>query len=305
MIDSLVHSTTSMGTVITLQVVGHGNTPEEILERRDAVSRAAEWFREINARCSRFDPQSELNQLSRQVGTPVHVSELLFQAIRFAHAVAEQSGGAFDPAVGAAMESRGFDRDFRTGRAINSGVDANAGTSFRDVVIEESSQSITLLRPLVLDLGAVAKGLAVDLAARELDRFTDFAIDAGGDLYLGGHNPDGESWAVGIRNPNAVGEMLGRIRVSNAAVCTSGNYERTSARGTHHHLVDPHTAQTANLLASVTVVAPSAMVADALGTAAFVLGPTEGRDFLERQGVAGLLVTESMEQIATEGFELE
>ena len=76
---------------------------------------------------------------------------------------------------------------------------------------------------MTLDLGAVAKGLAIDAAARELQPFGDFAIDAGGDLYLGGRNPDGAPWSVGIRHPRLDGRLIDSLRVSNKAVCTSGD----------------------------------------------------------------------------------
>ncbi len=152
---------------------------------------------------------------------------------------------------------------------------------------------MTLLKPLVLDLGAVAKGLAVDVAARELEPFENYAIDAGGDLYLGGLNADGASWSVGIRHPRENG-LIETLQVSNTAVCTSGDYERKSTTDpTVHHILDARTGASAAELASVTVVAPSAMVADALATAAFALGPSEGRSFLERNGVRGLLITPS------------
>ena len=78
----------------------------------------------------------------------------------------------------------------------------------------------------MLDLGAVAKGMAVDAAARELAVCGDFAIDAGGDLYLGGVNRNGEPWRVGIRHPRRDGELIEAVTVSDRAVCTSGDYER-------------------------------------------------------------------------------
>ena len=92
---------------------------------------------------------------------------------------------------------------------------------------------MTLHRPLLLDLGAVAKGLAIDMAARELQPFENFAIDAGGDLYFGGCNAAGEPWSVGIRHPRGDG-LLDTLRVSDAAVCTSGDYERRHRCGTSH-----------------------------------------------------------------------
>src|SRR5262249_4286090 len=185
-----------------------------------------EWFREIESRCSRFDPQSELIQLSHRIGESVPVSAILFEAVRFALAVAENSGGAFDPTVGYIMESRGFNREYQTGATIQSNIRSQGSVSFRDVLVDEEQRSITLLRPLVLDLGAVAKGLAIDMAARELQKFRNFAIDAGGDLYLGGHNSAGESWSVGIRHPRNDDTLLECIRVSHFAGCTSRDYQR-------------------------------------------------------------------------------
>jgi thiamine biosynthesis lipoprotein len=149
----------------------------------------------------------------------------------------------------------------------------------------------------------VAKGLAIDMAARELRSFEHYAIDAGGDLYLAGRNASGAPWSVGIRHPRDEHQVIESLRVSNRAVCTSGDYERRSAREDDgHHIMDPRTGVSANGVASVTVVAPTAMLADALGTAAFVLGPAEGIRFLERQGVDGLIVSTTLERFSTPGM---
>jgi thiamine biosynthesis lipoprotein len=158
-----------------------------------------------------------------------------------------------------------------------------------------------LRRPLTLDLGAVAKGLAVDAAARELAPFQDFAINAGGDLYLGGANPQGTPWAVGIRHPRRDRELIASLRVSNQAVCTSGDYERHAPDG-GHHILDPRTGRSAHTVASATVVADGALLADALATAAFVLGPKDGIDLLNRMGVDGLIVTPELERYETRGL---
>ena len=154
-----------------------------------------------------------------------------------------------------------------------------------------------LARPLVLDLGAVAKGLAIDMAARELSPLENYAIDAGGDIYVAGCNPHGDRWSIGIRHPRHSEQLLDSIRVSNMAVCTSGDYERRGPRA--HHILDPRTGTSADAIASVTVVAPTAMAADALATAAFVLGPTSGIQLLERHGVNGLMVSPTLERYST------
>jgi thiamine biosynthesis lipoprotein len=290
-----------MGTVVTIQVVGHGEDERRRNERAECVARAAGWFQSIEKCCSRFDPESELRQLTAHTGAPTRVSAMLFAALQFALAVAEESDGAFDPTVGQRMELRGFDRNYLTRESAASGVAPGSGVSWRDVVLDADAQTVTLLKPLVLDLGAVAKGLAVDVAARELEPFTNFAVDAGGDLYLGGHNANGEPWSVGIRHPREE-SLIETIYVTNTAVCTSGDYEKKSATDASvHHIMDARSGETAASLASVTVVASSAMVADALATAAFALGPADGLEFLERHGVRGLLVTPSLERFETAG----
>ncbi len=301
MSDVYVHTIAPMGTVVTIQVVGHGEDETRRAERAECVARAAAWFHSIEKCCSRFDSESELRQLTDRVGMPVTVSRMLYEAIRFALTVAEESAGAFDPTVGQRMEARGFDRNYQTGQVVSSGIASSFldGVSWRDVLLDTEAQTVTLLKPLVLDLGAVAKGLAVDVAARELAPFENFAVDAGGDLYLGGHNVDGEPWSVGIRHPRE-NSLIETLHVSNTAVCTSGDYERKSATDERvHHIMDARTGESAAALASVTVVAPSAMVADALATAAFALGPADGLRFLERQGVRGLMVTPSLERLET------
>ncbi len=122
--------------------------------------------------------------------------------------------------------------------------------SFRDVEIDAGSHTIVLRRPLTLDLGAVAKGLAVDAAAQELKEFRDFVIDAGGDLYFSGCNRQGEPWSIGIRHPRARDELVERFRISDRAVCTSGDYERG------RHILDARCGGAVQKVASATVIAP-------------------------------------------------
>jgi thiamine biosynthesis lipoprotein len=194
------------------------------------------------------------------------------------------------------MEARGYNREHRTGEIVKGPVEPDRNASFRDVELDAGRHTITLLRPLTLDLGAVAKGLAVDLAARELAPFADFAIDAGGDLYMGGLNPQGAAWSVGIRHPNGSEELIHTFSVSNQAVCTSGAYERGN------HILDARSGFAAQAVASATVVAQGAMLADALATAAFILGPVEGVELLERMGVDGLIVTPDLAKYTTRGL---
>jgi thiamine biosynthesis lipoprotein len=200
------------------------------------------------------------------------------------------------------MEAHGFDRDYTSGQSTRSATAAPDHVSYRDVRVDAAAQTITLQQPLLLDLGAVAKGMAADAAARELRPFEDFAIDAGGDLYLGGHNAEGNAWTIGIPHPRKPGALIETVTVSDRAVCTSGDYERRTAGDEGHHILDPKTRQSATASASATVVAPTAMLADALATAAFVLGPEAGIGLLERMGVEGVIYSPGLDRRATRGF---
>jgi thiamine biosynthesis lipoprotein len=291
-----------MGTVVTIRVVGQAaDSPQSLCAQ--AVEHAFAWFREIEEICTRFEPQNEVMQLASQPGVAVPVSPILFEAARFAIAVAEESGGAFDPTVGRAMEDRGFNQEYRTRRSIRTELPPASSVSYKDVRLDPDRRTIMLLRPLILDLGAVAKGLAIDMAAKELQPFENFCIDAGGDLFVGGHNPSGNLWSVGIRHPRRAGELIDSLRVSDRAVCTSGDYERTTlAEDGGHHILDPRTQSSPRATASVTVVAPMAILADAVATAAFVLGPVEGIRLCERLGVDALMFSPSLERCATQGM---
>jgi thiamine biosynthesis lipoprotein len=267
-------------------------------EGEQALERALAWFAVVEQACSRFDPESELMRLVHRAGGPVPVSAVLLEAVAFALEVARATKGAFDPAIGAVQQARGLRWHYLTGAASNA--PAVPG-SYRDVRVDKRAGTITLRRPVLLDLGAVAKGLALDLAARELAGYERFAVEAGGDLIVGAVE-GAPAWRIGVRDPFGDG-LAGTLTVRAGAVCTSGGYERLLAEG-EHHLLDPRTGRSPRAVASVTVVAPSAMVADALSTAAFVLGPVEGPRLLECQGVTGIVIAADGTVRLTRGAEV-
>jgi FAD:protein FMN transferase len=291
-------SDVAMDTLIALRV----DTMRPAAEVQAALGRALRWFGEVEAVCSRFDPASELVNLAHHTGSARRVSPLLFQAVAFAVEVARLTGGAFDPTIGAVQERRGFDTNYISGRGTASAPHSAEPVSYRDVLADRTAGAILLRRPLLLDLGAVAKGLAIDLAAKELATFERYAIDAGGDIYAGVTSGSAAAWRVGIRNPVDESALIETVQLRNAAACTSGGYERPATGAGEHHLLDPRTGRSPNRLSSVTVVAPTAMVADALATAAFVLGPSKGLRLLHGQGVGGLLVTATGGIRMTPGF---
>ncbi|MFH1359431.1 MAG: FAD:protein FMN transferase [Candidatus Omnitrophota bacterium] len=137
-------------------------------------------------------------------------------------------------------------------------------------------------------LGAVAKGYAVDEAARLLRKngFYHFLIDAGGDLYASGNNDENLRWRIGIRHPLIKSEMIDRMDLSYAAITTSGDYEQYfEIQGQKYsHIIDPKTGYPTGRVVSATVIAPTTTEADILSTALCVLDPEKGIAFIDSLG---------------------
>ncbi|MFD0698540.1 FAD:protein FMN transferase [Paenibacillus sp. GCM10027628] len=279
-----------MDTVVDIQVV----TRKSKDEAEAAIDRAFEAFRKVEHACSRFSPDSELMEACRQIKTPIQLSPFLFEPLKFALEVAKWTNGSFDPTVGKTMEDHGFHQHYLTRETMQSPSDDSA--TYHDIVLNEQDQTLYLRKPLVIDLGAVAKGFAIDLAARELAAFEGFIVNAGGDLYAGGVDESGSKWKIGIQHPLHKEQIIQTIEISNEAICTSGSYERRSpVKAGTHHIVDPKTKQSPDDWISCSVIAPFAMMADAFSTASFLLGLDQGRTLIEEVELKGILITSDLQ----------
>ena len=295
-----------MGTVFAIQLADPAN--EWSVEAMQAAAREAMHIaHDVERSCSRFDAHSELARLCAQPGLAVATSPLLLELLALSVAIAEASDGAFDPTVGDAMWRLGFDRAWQTQQRASGSPDARRlarpverPVSWRDVHIDRAHGTVSLAAPLLLDLGAIAKGFAVDLMTSALPEALSCSIHAGGDVRCRGTHPDGRAWRVGVRDPVAPDALAAVAHFASGAICTSGSYERIGPTGAHH-LLDPHTGQPVEGFRSVSVVAPTAVVADGLATAAFVLGPRRAEAWLEAQGVDALLIDDAAAHTVVRG----
>jgi thiamine biosynthesis lipoprotein len=159
-----------------------------------------------------------------------------------------------------------------------------------------------------IGLGGIAKGYGVDRAARALHTagLNNYYIDGGGDIVVAGQN-HGRPWRVAVRHPRkSLPELLTTVELSDAAIVTSGDYERFRILNgrRYHHILDPRTGEPAEGCQSVTVIAPLAESADALATAAFVLGPEKGLNLIARQTNTAALIVDTLGQLhMTDNFE--
>jgi len=257
----------------------------------------------VVAQMSHWEPDSLLARYNRAPAGSWHdLPAQFFEVIDYALAVQQASGGAYDPAAGALVNLWGFGA---AGRYDQAGFYAPAPQAIAAMMDRRrNAQPVLdrdrrrLLQPggAVLDLSAVAKGYAVDLMARCLERLgvRHYLVEAGGELRGAGVKPDGQPWWVEIEGvPDDASTAAGEqplLALHGLAVATSGDYRRfyrQHAGSRISHTLDPRSGQPiANGVASTTVIAATCMAADALSTALAVLGPQAGLAMAERDGIA-------------------
>jgi thiamine biosynthesis lipoprotein len=155
-----------------------------------------------------------------------------------------------------------------------------------------------------IGLGGIAKGYAVDKAAGVLlgAGMASFYVQAGGDLYTHGAKPDGSPWQAGIRDPRGPeGDYFAMMPVSDHAFSTAGDYERSYIVDgkRYHHIIDPRTGYPATASRSVTIWAPTALEADEIDDAVFILGPQRGLALVESLDGVGAVIVDAHDRVWT------
>jgi thiamine biosynthesis lipoprotein len=291
----------SMGTQFTVTIVaGPDFTKERVQQQIHAA------LEDVDARMSTYRSQSEVARFNRQKSTNwVSVSPQLCRAVARSLEISVLTGGAFDITVGPLVNLWGFGpgesrREPPPAAAIDA---AKSVTGFGKLHVDCEQPAIRKdSADLHIDLSAFAKGLAVDNIAGLLDEagIENYLVNIGGDLRVRGHNAQQVAWRVAIEKPDGNGRTVETvIHVSGGAVATSGDYRNffVSNGRRYSHTIDPGTGRPiTHQLASATVHSVSAADADALATAIMVLGPDEGLEFAEREGIAAyLLIREGSE----------
>ncbi len=279
-----------MGT--SVQVEAFGGTS---VARRAAIDEAFGAIAEVDRLMSNYRDDSELTRINRTADREaVPVSDPMLGVLLAAQDVSDRSGGAFDVTVGPAVRLWGFhDKKPREPTAAELAA-IRPLVGYRNVLIDRERRTVRFTRPGVeIDLGGIAKGFAVEVAADVLRRHgLGGFIDAGGNQYLVGVPPGKRAWTIGVKNPDAPDQLIGVVDAQEGSVSTSGQYANFLVVNGHRygHVLDPRTLRPADSALGVTLIGRDATVADALSTAAFVLGPSRGLALLESfPGMSGLV----------------
>jgi len=273
----------------------------------EATAIVTNVLRDLEERCSVYRPESELSGLNARAGqAPVAVSRELRELLVLAKAYGDLSAGAFDVSVGPLMKLWGFNQNQPPTRPLTPGqvrpfLDK---IGYRHIILSNDTAFLDQVGVQV-DLGGIAKGYAVDRCCAELLKhgFSNALVNLGGNMRaLGAPGTSGApgtpaqdlAWQIAVRHPFAPGQSLGKLSLSNGqAVATSGDYERfvTLDGRRYAHIMDPRTGFPVRGMAGITVLAPTAVDADALSTTLFVLGIPEGLKILQQKpGCAALFV---------------
>lgn len=292
-------------TVATIKIYDEKATEQNIDEIRDLLGK-------IDLELSRTNPDSDLYKVNAASGRQaVKVSQGTFDVVKKALEYSEATNGLLDPTIGPLINLWDIGHENAKVPAEAELEAARKLTDYRKVKMDAAARTIELEEPgMVLDLGSIGKGYAADQVSLYLQKhdLTSALINLGGSSIIAvGGKPGGADWNVGLQDPDqSRGSQLGTLKINNETIDSSGVYERYFMQGgvRYHHILDPRTGYpTQNGLMSITIVSDNATDADALSTAAFVMGLKDGMAYIEKQkGVEAFFVMNDNKIYATSGL---
>jgi FAD:protein FMN transferase len=279
-----------MGTFARIVVLAPSGTVAE-----KCIVAAFARQQRVNELMSYHIADSELNRVNRNAfHGPVQVSDETFTVLEQARRFSTLSGGAFDVTIGPLDDLWHAAAEANVPPTEAEIAEARSKVGYEKLILDPNAQTVRFaVEGMKLDLGGIAKGYAIDqsVAALREGGAVGGMVDIGGDVMCFGRPPQGrETWVVGLQDPTvapddlSTNKLLMTLKVTNAAVTTSGDYRRfVRIQGEKQsHIVDTQTGKGAAKLVSVTIIAPDATSADALATAVSVLGVEKGLALIEQ-----------------------
>lgn len=294
----------AMGTHITLAAYTTPALDEPTLRRK--LEKALAEIRRLEGLMTTWREESELSRVNAAAGkSAVAVSPETLAVIEKSVWMSSRSQGVFDITFEAMHGLWKFDQDLEEKIPDRAKVEAARKLiDWRKIKIDHDARTVMLERPKMrMSLGGIAKGYAVDAAARVLreEGLGAFFVQAGGDLFVQGRKPDGSAFRVGVRDPRGrdQNDWFAMLEVVDHAFSTAGDYERSFIKDgkRYHHIIDPRTGAPATACRSVTVWAKDAFTADALDDAVFILGPEQGLKLVESIDDAGAVVVDALNKV--------
>jgi thiamine biosynthesis lipoprotein len=244
------------------------------------------------------DPNSEISQLTQTAHlSPVAISPELFEVIAASVEYSKLSGGAFDITIGPETQLWRQMQKTHQQPSLEALAAAREKVGYEKLTLDPENKTVKFaIEGMKLDVGAIAKGYAVDGAIESLQRHgaVSAMVDLGGNVRCFGQGiAKNGDWMIGVQDPRKSDELLLKLRLNDMAVATSGDYERYAEVDgkKHSHILNPKTAESVEELASVTIIAPTAIQTDAFSTIVSVLGKDKGLALIESTPDTAAIVT--------------
>jgi thiamine biosynthesis lipoprotein len=271
-----------MGTLVSITAVGHSHD-----EANDVITAGFQEIKRLEQLLSTWIPSSELSQVNAAAGrSAVKVSFETMAVVRKALQVAEMTDGAFNIAIGPAIDAWNISDEPRLPTSEELAA-LKPLVDLQYVHTDEWEHTIHLGKPgMRIDVGGIGKGYAADQVVTVMKKAGAVAgvVALSGDIKTFGRLPNGRRFPVGIRHPRKEGEILAEVDLQDEAISTAGDYERFFDKDgiRYHHILDPQTLQPARGCQSVSVIAKEGVWADGLDTGIFVLGADRGMELVEQ-----------------------
>jgi len=294
---------TAMGTSIT--VIAYTTPKLSETQIQKAIDAAMAEIRRLEALMSSWQKTSEVSRINAEPGSFVKVSPETLEVIEKGLWAGTISEGTFDITFQtlSGLWKFGDAQDRNPVPPKASDVERlRLHVDFRKVEVKHSERLVRIAPGQQMGLEGVAKGYIVDAAAKQLRQggVNAFLLRAGGDLYGAGAKPDGEPWVAGIQDPRGSKDgYFATLELGDRAFSTAGDYARAYVyRGKrYHHIIDPRTGYPATASRSVTIWAESALLADVIDDAAFILGPEKGLKLVESVPGVGAVIVDAHNKV--------
>lgn len=275
-------------------------SPDES-KAKDSIERAIQEVQRLETLLTTFNESSQTNQINAAAGVkPVKVDKEIFDLIDRSLKISALTQGAFDITYGSMDKSLwNFDVNMET---LPDEATAKATIrliNYRNVILDRAEHTVFLKeKGMRIGFGGIGKGYAADCAKAVMTRagIESGIVNAAGDLTVWGKQPSGESWTIGVADPDRKELPFASITLSDISVATSGNYEKFVTIGgrKYSHTIDPKTGFPAHGIKSVTILCRNAEIADAMTTPVMVMGIKAGLTLINQvRDIACIIVDDN------------
>lgn len=302
-------------TVTTM--VGYADSEEAFRETAQAIHDELLVYHQLYDIYNDYPDINNIKTINDHAGLePVAVDRKIIDLLLFCGQMEQATGGMVNVAMGSVLSiwhdyrEQGMDEPWNAKLPPMEQLQAAAQhTDISKIIIDEQACTVFLADPQMrLDVGAIAKGYAVEMIAEHMEEkgVSGYVLNVGGNVRTLGAKPDGSGWTVGVENPDEdATDYLAYLQLSGQSLITSGSYQRYYLVDgkRYHHIIDPATLMPANYCTSVSIVCPDSADGDALSTALFCLTVEQGLALIESlPDVEAMWLTVDGERHYSSGF---